>query len=740
MKLKIYSNHLIGLFLLISIYGFSQKSLTPPSLDNDKKVHTLKFSPDKKNDKILSAYLKGVTERDTIKIKAKVDVMVQHFMVAVVTEENADPIHVEIVKKNWKDSKRKGTTKNGIYQETFDTAGKFGIIIHSKKRGIPFNVIVWRSPEIIPNNETLFYPASEFKDKNTSNSKLGTSQEDISNTALESSDKSSKSSLFKYLLIGLFVIIIALLVIIMKNKKSQKTTLIIIILFSTKILFAGIVPTNPFEMMNSAKKLMDAKRFMDEYNERRENGDMSSDFLDESDSDYMAKLDGSAGPRLPSSCYKKQNTNNNKKPSQNNRNNNRRNQEDSNGSNDAIDSDNPKYDADGNPIKNESNAQQNHQNPENPFTDDPPTVGKGDGLRKDENGNPIQNPENPFTNDPPTAGKGDGLRKDENGNPIQNPENPFTNDPPTVSKGDGLRKDENGDPIPPENPETETIRFFDNDHPKYDKDGKPIDYDTSNRPKYDKDGKPIQYDQENNQTDYNRFGRPKYDKDGKAIQYDDLARPKYDKNGKAIQYKDAPSTQESGSENTSENSEDSNSQNNSNTKGNVKEDHVTFDDKSNNTKNQQGQRQQQGRKNDPSNNRMGRKNRSQNDRDKEDACDCLEKAYEDLKTVRVNFEKLKMIYTKTKKITDWSISFGDNVSSASGGMSGMAWQKEKTKILKNMEGFYKAYDRKHLQFAGRLEKALLKIDECEAKLGFENWYNRVGFIYYTFLKDKYKRL
>ena len=38
-----------------------------------------------------------------------------------------------------------------------------------------------------------------------------------------------------------------------------------------------------------------------------------------------------------------------------------------------------------------------------------------------------------------------------------------------------------------------------------------------------------------------------------------------------------------------------------------------------------------------------------------------------------------------------------------------------------------------------LRDVLSRLDSCEARFGMRDWYNRFGFLYMTFMQDKYKR-
>lgn len=123
-------------------------------------------------------------------------------------------------------------------------------------------------------------------------------------------------------------------------------------------------------------------------------------------------------------------------------------------------------------------------------------------------------------------------------------------------------------------------------------------------------------------------------------------------------------------------------------------------------------------------------------RENEAGCQCLEAAYADLLKRRQSLEKLLKIGQHTKKVTDFGISFGDDFSSIHG-VSGLVWQTQRAKVLESIKSFDVTYDNKYKELLDKLYNALIKIDECENKLGYENWYSQSGFIYYEFMKVRY---
>ena len=153
-------NAILVLFLCITGLSFSQEEIKMPELDTNGKVYTLEFSPDSQNKKVISAYMKGETEKDSLRFWAEGTTLLQKVMVTVITG-NDDAIKVDIVKDNWEDSKINGHTKNGLFQESFETAGKFGIVVTSAKGNIPFQLAVWTTGENIPFMGNLYYPASQ---------------------------------------------------------------------------------------------------------------------------------------------------------------------------------------------------------------------------------------------------------------------------------------------------------------------------------------------------------------------------------------------------------------------------------------------------------------------------------------------------------------------------------------------------------------------------------------------------
>jgi len=118
---------------------------------------------------------------------------------------------------------------------------------------------------------------------------------------------------------------------------------------------------------------------------------------------------------------------------------------------------------------------------------------------------------------------------------------------------------------------------------------------------------------------------------------------------------------------------------------------------------------------------------------------CFEDAYAQLTAVRVRFEKLRVVYGSTKAWIARALSFGDNASGISG-FAGLAWQTERRKIEASVANLDRSYDNKYNELMGTLETSLKAIEACEAK-HFNNpdWYNRFGYMFHSFIADRYRR-
>lgn len=118
--------------------------------------------------------------------------------------------------------------------------------------------------------------------------------------------------------------------------------------------------------------------------------------------------------------------------------------------------------------------------------------------------------------------------------------------------------------------------------------------------------------------------------------------------------------------------------------------------------------------------------------------ECYRNAMGQLNFVRRQLGRLGCIYQNTKNFNTAAIAFGDNASGIHA-VTGLAWQYARADITQTFNHFKGTYDRKYIDMIGSLENALKAIDRCESQYGQDGWFQRSGFIYLEFLKDKYRR-
>lgn len=121
-----------------------------------------------------------------------------------------------------------------------------------------------------------------------------------------------------------------------------------------------------------------------------------------------------------------------------------------------------------------------------------------------------------------------------------------------------------------------------------------------------------------------------------------------------------------------------------------------------------------------------------------DCSSCYKSARQKFNHTRYQFEKLSAIYNCTIEYSKKAISLGDNTSGIHA-VSGMAWQIQRREIEKSVDELKKAYDNRYGLLLKDLQEAMNALNICEAEHGLEDWFDRFGYIYYEFIKDKYKR-
>jgi hypothetical protein len=121
-----------------------------------------------------------------------------------------------------------------------------------------------------------------------------------------------------------------------------------------------------------------------------------------------------------------------------------------------------------------------------------------------------------------------------------------------------------------------------------------------------------------------------------------------------------------------------------------------------------------------------------------DCARCFVEARDEFNKVRYNLEQLRVIYKCTKDFSKKAIAFGDNTSGVHA-ISGLAWQAEKVKIEGSVKNLENAYDLKYAELIGKLQESLIALAVCEEEFGIPDWYDRYGYMFYEFVKEKYKR-
>jgi hypothetical protein len=122
-----------------------------------------------------------------------------------------------------------------------------------------------------------------------------------------------------------------------------------------------------------------------------------------------------------------------------------------------------------------------------------------------------------------------------------------------------------------------------------------------------------------------------------------------------------------------------------------------------------------------------------------EACnECYTTVFENLDAVRMSLEKMRIAGTATDDYVKKSYALGDGLSGVTG-LAALQWQKERAGIGKAFEHFKGTYDTKYEGLMKSLKDTMDKWNACEAQYGERDWYARFGFLYYQFMRDRYKR-
>ncbi|HEY5948354.1 MAG TPA: hypothetical protein VIV40_22815 [Kofleriaceae bacterium] len=122
------------------------------------------------------------------------------------------------------------------------------------------------------------------------------------------------------------------------------------------------------------------------------------------------------------------------------------------------------------------------------------------------------------------------------------------------------------------------------------------------------------------------------------------------------------------------------------------------------------------------------------------ACgECYTSAQRRLDGMRINLERLRCVYTTAATFAKKAMAFGDSASGIHA-VTGLEWQTQKAGIQQELTNLQHSYDVKLGQMLPNLRSSLEALGECEARyFHTSDWFQRFGFIYYTFMADRYKR-
>jgi hypothetical protein len=118
---------------------------------------------------------------------------------------------------------------------------------------------------------------------------------------------------------------------------------------------------------------------------------------------------------------------------------------------------------------------------------------------------------------------------------------------------------------------------------------------------------------------------------------------------------------------------------------------------------------------------------------------CYETAVKEINFYRFSLDKGRGIAKGTLDYAAKAIAFGDSAS-GSFGVGGLAWSLEaKPEVEKVVAKLRKTYNGKYEEWIAGMEKSLRALGECEEEyFGERDWYARFGYIYYSFMADRYK--
>jgi hypothetical protein len=117
---------------------------------------------------------------------------------------------------------------------------------------------------------------------------------------------------------------------------------------------------------------------------------------------------------------------------------------------------------------------------------------------------------------------------------------------------------------------------------------------------------------------------------------------------------------------------------------------------------------------------------------------CFSRVVNGLDAMRINLEKLRVAGQATSDLVSKSYAIGDGLSGVTG-LAALQWQHERAGIAKNFDKFKGTYDAKYEGMMKGFKDVLDRWNACENQYGERDWYARFGFLYYQFMRDRYKR-
>lgn len=116
---------------------------------------------------------------------------------------------------------------------------------------------------------------------------------------------------------------------------------------------------------------------------------------------------------------------------------------------------------------------------------------------------------------------------------------------------------------------------------------------------------------------------------------------------------------------------------------------------------------------------------------------CLATANENLSTLLVSLDKLRIIYVNYIRYRDYMVGLGDSISGFHQ-LEQAAWYRTKLQIEEGTIGLQRAYDDKFDDYKGRLTRSLQELSACNSSDG-DPTFTRESILFENYVKAKYAR-